>query len=427
MPKNTSQAQAVAMTPKQMRSLNKAKDPKAKAAMRAQYEKQNNEHIKLKSTGVNWQQTPASSNIIAPRGYGYYDAFRHNPFAVVTHASIGRATPVPVTALTGLVNTRPSVIEKGFEAGGVLIIIQPTVGATQAMIYQCTLPTDGSDPDPAAAITTRPITSTQFESGDENNAGLPLNAIPTRCSVRIRNTSQDDALGGTVMILRMTTGIAIDSAFTTNADLVRIMQDIRCHNYSRTCDGVDFRKEDPSSQKHHFQVNSTIVDSSKATWFQTFDQTYTVEQLPWTQQIGWDQSSTAIINKFSETLQNPAFTPIAFLLEPFQAAIGSGLVPNTYQFEIKSQFLAHYRQGSVLANMAISSPADSKRLDAHTKAEESGPIMKRVYDVATGVAEHMNNNRDFYTAAAGAMARQFPGGRRMVPWQIPMAPFNQEL
>ena len=41
-----------------------------------------------------WKTTPASPNVMAPRGFGYYDAFHNLPDSAMTHMSIGPATPM---------------------------------------------------------------------------------------------------------------------------------------------------------------------------------------------------------------------------------------------------------------------------------------------------------------------------------------------
>lgn len=47
----------------------------------------------------NWSQTPASSNIIAPRGFGFYDAFAHGPHETATALSLVRRHRLPLRPL----------------------------------------------------------------------------------------------------------------------------------------------------------------------------------------------------------------------------------------------------------------------------------------------------------------------------------------
>jgi hypothetical protein len=146
----------------------------------------------------NWAQTPAASGYLAPRGFGYYDAFTHDPYSAGTHLSIGPATPiVGSTICSKRVQTVKSNVLTGtgtgvgLEGGSFLVIVYPCTGATQAKGYACS----SDDAGDGAYL--------QFFESPQLNSESPLDAIPTRCSVRIRNTTQSVAQGGLVRVLRM--------------------------------------------------------------------------------------------------------------------------------------------------------------------------------------------------------------------------------
>ena len=337
----------------------------------------------------NWGQTPASSNVLAPRGFGYYDAFQHDPFSVATHMSIGPATPVVGTTVASeslvtkppvpLIGTGPGV---GLESGAILLIIMPSTSAAQAITFEC------SSEFATDFITTKPYKSPQLE------ADPPSNAIATRCSMRMRNWTQQVGVGGIVRVLRMTTGIGLHGNYTTNGELAQIVEGIRTHARTRTYSG------DELLDTH--QKNCTVVDQSKATWFTGWGEGTPNSQLPWTNALGWDQDATS--GPFTVQLHDPAYTPIAVLFEPFVAAVSGGTVGNKYEVSIRSQFLAHYTQGSMLANMAISAPTAPDALTKHRDQEENkGSVMEKIGNaISQGASWTWNHKADVIPAGYAA-------------------------
>lgn len=337
----------------------------------------------------NWGQTPASTNVLAPRGFGYYDAFQHDPFSVATHMSIGPATPIVGTTVAseGLVTKPPAPLAgtgpaAGLESGAILLIILPTTGRTQATAFEC------SSVFTTDTITTRIYLSPQLQ------ADPPSNAIPTRCSMRMRNWTQHVGVGGIVRVLRMTTGVGLSGAYTTNGELAQFMEGIRTHTRTRTYSGDELL--------HTHQKNCTVVDQSKATWFTGWGEGTLNSQLPWTKALGWDQDQTS--GPFTVQLHDPAYTPIAVLFEPFVAAVSGGTVGNKYEVSIRSQFLGHYTQGSMLANMAISAPTAPDALTKHRDQEESkGSVMERIGNaISQGASWTWNHKADVIPAGYAA-------------------------
>ena len=338
----------------------------------------------------NWDQTPASSNVLAPRGFGYYDAFAHDPFSVATHMSIGPATPIVGTTVVseGLVTKKPGALSgtgpgAGLEGGAILLIIMPATGDTQAIAYECS----------STLVSTDLITSTVYKS-PQLEADRPDNAIPTRCSMRMRNWTQHVGVGGIVRVLRMTTGVGLNANYTTNGELAQLIEGIRTHTRTRTYGG------DELLDTH--QKNCTVVDQSKATWFSDWELDTLASNLPWTEQLGWAQ--TALIGPFTKQLHDPAYTPIAVLFEPFVAAVSGGSVGNKYEISVRSQFLAHYAQGSMLANMAISAPTAPEALTRHRDHEEhKGSVLEKIGNaIKNGASWAWNHKEDIIPAGYAA-------------------------
>lgn len=338
----------------------------------------------------NWDQTPASSNVLAPRGFGYYDAFQHDPFSVATHMSIGPATPIVGTTVISenLVTKSPGPLTgsgpgAGLEGGAILLIIMPSTEDIQAMAYECS----------TNLITTDLIHSTIYKS-PQLTADPPSNAIPTRCSMRMRNWTQHVGVGGIIRVLRMTTGVAINRNYTNNGALAQLMEGIRTHTRTRTYGG------DELLNTH--QKNCTVVDQSRATAFSDWEQLTLNSQLPWTDGEGWDQSAS--VGSFTRQIHDPAYTPIAVLFEPFVAAVSGGSVGNKYEISVRSQFLAHYNQGSMLANMAISAPTAPDSLTKHRDHEEGkGSVLEKIGNaISQGASWSWNHKADVIPAGYAA-------------------------
>lgn len=319
----------------------------------------------------NWSQTPASSNYLAPRGFGYYDAFAHDPYSVATHMSIGPATPiVGSTIASSLIQTGDyNVLDNGVEGGSIIVIVYPSTSDVQARLYQC-----------SSSTSTDTCYYNNFSS-PQLNSESPLDAIPTRCSVRIRNWTQAVAQGGVVRTLRMTSGVALsgvqgggaaDSGLTSNAELAEFMDGVRNHARTRSYGGEELATS--------MQKNCSVVDQSRALWFDDWNEQKPVKDVPWAKALGWEGST--VLATFTQQLYQPAYTPIVFLFEPFIATYGAGtssLGGNRYELTVRSQFLAHYPQGTMLANMAIDPRANPSEMISHRNHEETkGSVLEKI-------------------------------------------------
>ena len=340
----------------------------------------------------NWHQTPASSNVIAPRGFGYYDAFAHDPYSVATHVSIGPATPIVGTTICAedLVTRKPGSLDTGGEAGAILFLFVPGPSEQTAIAYWCSS-TVGTD-----LCTDRVYVSPALA------ADKPHDAIVSRASLRIRNWTQSVGRGGVVRVLRMTTGIALTSA-NTNADLVDIQEAIRTHARTRTYGGDELMDT--------MQKNATVVDQSKAVRFRGWD---IVEEPP-------GYPSTGAFASLTNTLWEPAYTPIAILFEPFVAAVSGGTVGNSYEITLRNQYLAHYKQGTMLANMAIDPKNDAQELEKHRAHEEAnGSLLHKVGDALRHAGEWAWQHKGQIMGVANAAGRLGQKALPYVPRALPM-------
>jgi len=264
-------------------------------------------------TKYHFGQTPASSNVIAPRGFGYYDAFAHDPASACTAFSVGPATGVTGTSRHTVTTKHPSTTG----GGAVLTIIAPTLTNIQGITYFA---------DAAGALTYTTASSPQLV------ADPPSTAIPTRCSLRLRNVSPQFTKGGIVRTLRITTGFTLPS---TLAELDAFCELIRSHDRTRTYSGAALSED--------FQINCTVADQTRATSF-----------LDWVNITGQLDCNTT--PQFCDAMHTPTYTPIALLFEPFSGFVDSSTLtntPNTYEITIRSQFLGRYPQGTMLANLAV--------------------------------------------------------------------------
>jgi hypothetical protein len=358
-----------------------------------------------------WSQTPASSNVVAPRGFGYYDAFSNDAYTGATHMSIGPATPIEANTMCNGIMTRAhdsmQVIGLGtYEVGMKLLVVYPSASATQAMLFTCSTDEHGE------------VNAQDSCTGQEFNSpnlmsSPPDNAIPTRCSMRIRNWTQSVGTGGIVRVLRCTTGLSLglsdltttpNTERTTNVALAVLCDEIRNHARTRVYSGSEL------CEMH--QKNCSVVDQSKSTWFTDWNTQTPIDQVPWAKPVygnvlgNWDHGD---LSNFTLQLHDPAYTPICVLFEPFIAAVNGANVGNSYEVSIRSQFLAHYPQGTMLANMAFSPEhAPAKIEQARAKEESQGSMLANVAHAVRDAASWVWQHRGPIVAAGKAIRNYAP-------------------
>lgn len=343
-----------------------------------------------------WTADPATSNMMAPRGLGYYDAFSTMSDSAMTHLSIGPATPI-VAKTTCLDNGSP--ISTKWKYSAQLLVVGPAPGSTQAVLYR------ESSVTPTDKVDLIAYDSTQLLSDP------PAEMIPTRCSVRVRNFTNQYNMGGLIRVLRATTGMFLDPDYTSNGALADLMQGIRDHRRTHTYTGPEFTKA--------MQKNAIVADQSRSLMFKDCDLIAQAGQLPWFESHYGPPAvlpsptpgappavydPTKPVYDFTDFIANPTFTPLLILFEPYSQDGGSQTAggPNTYEVIVQSQFFGHYKQGTMLANMAIEPKSNHGALDRHRNAEErKGSLMENVGKGLANVGHWAWEHRgDLLTAGA---------------------------
>lgn len=356
-----------------------------------------------------WHVTPASSNAMAPRGLGYYDAFENHPSSAFTHMSIGPATPIDAITSVANINTafgipadpgsgndQPLIANKIDPRYAQLLVINPAASRTQAVRFwvETDATTGGFEPtiEGTAGNGSGSYNATALPPGYNSNTATSdfslqpelKEMIPTRCSVRIRNTSAGLSCGGTIRILRMTTGFSLIPGVTTAKEYWALCDGIREHARTVRYDGKSFTEGG-------LQKNCTVCDQSRCLWFNDYSilRKYDQNQYPF---LPYSANGYSVYNWMLAHAE-PAMTPIAILIEPFASQTTSTIGPywygNTYDITVRSQFLAHYLQGTMLANMAMNPRADQNLMTRHRNREESfgSNLHKVMGDIIHGAAK----------------------------------------
>jgi len=304
-----------------------------------------------------YDQTPALSNVIAPRGFGYYDAFANDPKSSGTAFSVGPATAIVASSR---LTAQASISEP------CVAVIYPGIQTVTAMTMQW---------DAANVLLERtPTTSPQLM------ADPPQDAIATRCSVRLRNVAPVISQGGTVRTLRMTSGFRA-GVLNTEALWIAFLDEIRNHARTRSVSGASLVDD--------HQINCTVVDSMRAAAFKNFE---SYPGIP-------DQQA-----RFDEETHHPAFTPIIILFEKIG---GNAYAANPYELTMRTQYLCHYETGTMLANMATQPKAMGDNINKHRDKEEGhgSSLLKTTGNVVQAIGDHVSKHitKEHIAAAARHM------------------------
>lgn len=344
-----------------------------------------------------WALNPATSNLMAPRGLGYYDAFESHAGSAATHMSIGPCTPIDAkTTCGGYGNSGAGAssgfIDTGLSKDAMLLVVQPTCGPTQAVLHFI-------EDDPFNPGTL--ILSTQSYDSPQLLSDPPVDAIAIRQSIRVGNYTANINQGGLVRILRMTTGVIISPDFTSVTSFRDVIDGIREHRRTVTYRGQELAED--------LQKNAIVADQSSALAFKPWQEIRTTDQVPW---LWTPDPSTGVpvppvpavtVYPFTFELYNPSYTPIAILFEPFinvQQGPGSSL-GNSYSVVVQSQFLAHYKQGTMLANLALTPSTNPTLLTRHTALEERvGSMLSRLGGNLGGLGQFAMHHRSELAGAA---------------------------
>jgi len=340
-----------------------------------------------------WRVNPATSNMLAPQGQGYYDAFNTFAGTAMTHLSIGPATPI--VAKTTCLFPTGATIRTDWTHDAQMLIIGPCSSNVQGKLFRC-----------SSSVSDMKCASFSFASSQLSGDDGLTETIPTRCSVRIRNFTNALNLGGTVRILRATTGMHLDPDYTSNAELKDLMQGIRDHRRTCTYTGKEFI----SAQ----QKNCIVADQSRSLLFTDNSVSSIAGQMPWftsyylNKALPQDFDGNAqtfdyekLVDAFTVYLANPTFSPIVMLFEPFGA---DATQANTYEVIVQSQFLAHYRQGTMLANLAIQPSSNHSALERHRNAEEKKGSM------LSAVGQYLYDHRTEIASGLSTLGRSYAAG-----------------
>lgn len=182
--------------------------------------------------------------------------------------------------------------------------------------------------------------------------------IPVRMSVRLRNVTEALAVGGSVRVLRLPTGM--ETPNNTN-DYFSFCSLIRNSVHTVTYSGHELT----SMQ----QLNAYVADQVRCTMFVM-------------NAAGHGSSGQT---HFRSAIANPAMTTLAILIDDF-AASGSG-INNSYEITAGFQRLVRFTPGSTLHSMAHQVPTkDNQAINSHRDAtERQGSVLQKVGAGALGM------------------------------------------
>lgn len=303
-------------------------------------------------------------------GKEYYDAFATKPQTAMTSMSIGAATAVTAISI------KPMETSTTFP---VLMIIYPHSSTRLATI--CTFGSGdagASNPNGDMDSTDTPVSYDHIESPTWAGSH-PHEVIPTRCSVRIANSTQRFQQGGIVRSLRASTGNTMP---TYNAALKEMMEQIKVNDRCRPYDGAELK-----DQK---QINAVVIDSTRANKFRFFGNYNMMdpEHATVTTASG-DKVIKAETNSSNVEIFEPAMSPIYLLFEKFDQK-------QLYEINIRAHYLCHYPSGSLLNNLALNPPSNPAKLNVErNKSEAKGSALQDVVEDALAYASkngHMIGN-----------------------------------
>lgn len=335
--------------------------------------------------------TPSVSHTFAERGHGYYDAFLHQPEAIVLGSQVGPCTPIEGYTLFNLrgeggvsdleynavTGNAFSAAPTGVTDNTSLLVFNP--GSSNKRVCQIyRLSADSANP--AVAIVTREdvdvaafsalgpsnfhnewaISAVDGAAGTIEDPTGRIENIPLRGSLRIRNVTENLAVGGEVRILRYNGGLLLGHDAPGNTSQNPTMG---VKEYLDICTMMRDTKRTHSMDGHELkathQSNTYPADHVRSMTFET------------------DIS-------FEETVRNPSYCTLLVLVDNFKAS--GSQVNNTYSIGMTVQRAARFKPGTILHNKAFSPPAHQPSHADATRKEAEKPATSSLLHHAKAAA-----------------------------------------
>lgn len=255
-----------------------------------------------------------------------YDSF--NPAPMPMAFSVGRCT-----RLQGLARCDFSTEARGTGHDYVLAIFNGAPGRIVGSVYEIRT---GTTPAPIVNnIKNMLMDSAGFNGSTAASATHPDNAMCSKFSVRLRNTSKAIDVGSVVRVLNMSAGANADK--DNPADMVALLRYVEGHPRTKTFGGDELRVTQ--------QWDTHPVDQSQYHKF---------------------VSPGRDVDDAIDAMRDPAMSSIVMVFPVFPN--------NTYEVTANGHYYARYRVTGALANMAMNPPiADLSLLNrARDEAESIG-------------------------------------------------------
>jgi hypothetical protein len=338
------------------------------------------------------QGAPSVSHHFAERGQGYYDAFAHQPEEIVLASQVGPCTPIEgytllnVNGGAGVTNLEyesttgvSTVLTVGLTDNTTLLVFNP--GSSDKRICQIyrlavdpTLSTKATvtreDVDVQAFTALGPTHMDlihDLQRLDGTDAGIEhatgrVENIPLRGSLRIRNVTENLAVGGEVRMLRYNGGVLLGHDVPASAALSLNMG---VKEYLDICKMMRDTKRTHSMDGHELkethQSNTYPADHVRSMTFET------------------DTS-------FEETVRSPSYCTLLILVDNFKAS--GSQVNNTYSVGMTVQRAARFKPGTILHSKAINPPSHQPSHAEMTRGEADRPATSRVHQAIKSVIDH---------------------------------------
>jgi len=330
---------------------------------------------------------PSKLTAFAQRGQGTYDAYAKTPESATLAAQVGPCTPVEGFARLAMpgstgVEDKTYDIETGssgptitgqITSNAQLVVFNP--GSSDSVIAKAYhLKANGT----YAEVAEHPVTCAAFfemgpsmqsdgvyqidnYDGNANTSSHPtgrVESIPIRGSMRIRNITENFAVGGEVRIMRFNGGLnlaydipgtaAVHQSYMGVKEFLAICDMMRESKRAQTFDAAELRTT--------HQVNTYPADSVRSHTFKE------------------DTS-------FWEAVMTPKYCTILVLIEDFKSTMSASGANNTYSFGFVAQRAARFRPGTILHNKQIVPNVNQNQHKENVNREEAAPPAKPAHGI----------------------------------------------